>query len=107
MKTHKTTKMKTYKIFVYGTLLNRNTRNIVCGGNIPLTPTILKGFYKQRLNIIEKKGTSVNGGIMEVNEIQKKSLDAYEGLGHLYKCITVTIKGEEFIAYQLIIKGYL
>jgi hypothetical protein len=75
----------------------------VYGDNgVTIRKGVLNGFEKEGLNIIEKEGSHVEGGIIELNEKELKSVDTYEGLGYLYKKIKVNSKGEKVMAYQLI-----
>lgn len=91
------------RFFVYGTLLSSTVRKNVCGSDIDIEGNkILHGYIKKGLNIIEDKNSSVCGGIIEVNDDQLVRLNQYEGLGHLYHMIDVTVDGEKLKAYQLI-----
>lgn len=93
--------MKKHKIFVYGTLLKAQVRYDVYRNASPIRKITLDDFKKEGLNIISKKGSKVEGGVIEVNDTQLAYLNRYEGLGHLYKTIKVEPEGEKMIAYQL------
>ena len=102
-------KEKLYKVFVYGTLLDRHIRQHLLRGldterkKFYQKSELLKGYRKERLNIVEDKEYEVAGAIIRVNQRELDKLDEYERVGELYNRITVDTENyKKVFAYQKI-----
>ena len=75
-----------YKIFVYGTLLNRDTLHSLVGRSVTTYSDSLGNYTKVGLNIVPMEDSKVDGAWFEVDAKELKSLDSYEGTDiKLYK----------------------
>jgi gamma-glutamylcyclotransferase (GGCT)/AIG2-like uncharacterized protein YtfP len=95
------------KIFVYGTLVNRERLQAVLGReNVPeYTAARLMDYVKEGLNIIPREEEYVDGYIIEVSESDEKKLDFYEGVAQeLYHKIDVTPEIEIYSGDEAIIE---
>ncbi len=100
----------TYKLFVYGTLANRDYFQIITGKDLPRRPAALGGFQRiatQRAfpYIVPAAGCTVEGVLIE--EIDREvlaHLDQYEDNGRLYtrRPVWVLAGSEEVIAYAYV-----
>lgn len=73
-------------MFVYGTLMNRDTRDDVVGNPKDTYNNELNGYRRVGLDVVEEEGSVVSGMTFEVNEIELARLDIYEGVAHnLYR----------------------
>ncbi len=78
--------MATQKLFIYGTLKDRDVGKALFGGQPHGTPDTLDGFVKtttdihgvQYPNIASQVGSAVEGEVIEVTEETLKHVDAYE-----------------------------
>lgn len=91
-----------YNVFVYGTLLNRDTLESVIGASKTTYSDVLQGFKKVGLNIVSDPDSEVHGATFEVTKEELARLDAYEGVAHnLYKRFEVALEsGETALVYQ-------
>lgn len=71
-----------HNIFVYGTLLNRDTLESIVGSSKTTYGDVLLNYRKVGLNVIEEEGSEVQGATFEVNDDELARLDAYEGVAH-------------------------
>ncbi len=74
-----------YRVFVYGTLTQGWVRWLVTGEQIDTQPAQLKGYYRDRLNLIPQADTHTPGQLMKVTGENLIDLDRYERLGIRYE----------------------
>ncbi len=86
-------------MFVFGTLRNQSTREML--GVFPehVDAAVLPGFRKEGLNIIEDEGDEISetpGNYFLVTEDELKKLDHYEGVArNYYHRFLVNVKTSE------------
>lgn len=101
--------MQTNKIiplFVYGTLMNARTLDMLNVQPIHINDAKLNGFKKVDLNIVEEEGAVVNGHYFQIDEKEFARLDGYEGYPYLYHrfLVNVEVNGtfKRAYVYQLV-----
>lgn len=98
--------MTAQKLFIYGTLKDRDVGKALFGGQPHGTPDVLEGYTKtttdihgvQYPNIAAKAGGTVAGEVIEVNEETLRHVDAYETDAYDRRMMTLK-SGTEAWAY--------
>lgn len=95
-------------VFVYGTLKDPSVVRMVLGQGKKTEATLegrrattLEGWKKEGLNVVEDKGSEVEGFLMNVINQQLEKLDDYEGWPELYIRIPLTTKDGQALVYML------
>ncbi len=103
-------KPPTYRLFVYGTLLDPRHVRALTGKGFHYRDAILRGFERAGGGsaypyIIAKEGRTVRGKVIEGLDAESLlRMDEYEGEGHLYfrRQVSVVVEGEEVAAYTYV-----
>jgi gamma-glutamylcyclotransferase (GGCT)/AIG2-like uncharacterized protein YtfP len=93
------------KIFVYGSLLEKNIQNMVLGREVPQKEDTLHDYMKTDHSVFliyptikAHMGDSVDGRVLDVSDYDVNTLDRYES--NLYKKIKVQLEsGTEALTY--------
>ncbi len=97
--------VKYIPMFVFGTLMNQSTLDMLGVAPTEKQNATLPGFLKEGLNIIEDPSSDTPGHYFLIDERELAVLDRYEGLPTLYHRFLVNVRvGEEWkraYAYQL------
>ena len=94
-------------MYVFGTLRNQSTREMLDVYPTEIQEATLEGFRKEGLNIIEDENSSVPGDYFMVTQDELERLDRYEGLDRNFYhrfLVNVMVDGKEkrVYAYQII-----
>lgn len=98
-------KTKLNKMFVYGTLVSKSTREHLALRTENIQQAVLHDFRKEGLNILKSKGDHVIGLFFLADNGDLEAMDRYEGIPDFYHRMVVTVdvegKKEEANVYQL------
>lgn len=100
----------TYRLFVYGTLLEPRHVRALTGKEFHYRDAVLRGFEKVAGAsaypfVLPKEGRTVRGKVIEgLDADSVRRIDEYEGEGHLYyrQQVSVVVEGQEVPAYTYV-----
>ncbi len=107
---HTPSQPATYRLFVYGTLLEPRHVRALTGRDFHYRAAVLRGF--ERIGgasaypfILPREGRTVRGKVIEgLDPESLRRIDEYEGEGHLYfrQQVSVVVEGQELTAYTYV-----
>lgn len=101
--------MKHIPMFVFGTLMNKDTLDYLGVEPIETTTAVLEGYRKIGLNIVPDEGSVVHGHYFQINEDELAILDRYESIDSEYGyhrfLINVAVSDQQRRVYAYQIKG--